>query len=136
MANKLKRNIIQLVSNVKEVQEKDAEPKFDIFLTPHFIPTSLWYETIDVMEEVEEIEYKANKDAEAGKRVSQTKLMKDQMELLQDVVIKIYGQQFTKEQLLAGLHAPSMIEDLRDQVAFIARGQQDEATKKFVENKS
>lgn len=136
MANKLKRNYIQLVNNVKEVQEKDAEPKFETFLTPHFIPTSLWYETIDVMEEVEEMENKANKDLQAGKPVSQTKLMRDQMQQLQDVVLKIYGNQFTKEQLMDGLHAPNMIEELGEQVSFIARGQQNEASKKFVESKS
>lgn len=136
MANKLKRNIIQLVNNGKEVQEKNAEPKFDTFLTPHFIPASLWYETLDVMEEVEELEIKANKDLKDGKDVSSTKLMREQMRILIDAVVKIYGNQFTKDQLIEGFHAPNIIEDLQVQVAFIARGQQDEATKKLVESKS
>lgn len=136
MANKLKRNYIQLVNNPKEIQEKGAEPQFDTFLTPHFIPTSLWYETLDVMEEMEEMENKANKDLKAGKPVNQNKLMRDQMQLLQDVTVKIYGNQFNKEQLMDGLHAPNIIEELGEQVAFIARGQQNEASKKFVESKS
>lgn len=129
MANKLKRNFIQLVEGKKD----DGTPILETYLTPHHIPLDIWYESVDAMEELEKME-KDNEEAENPKSASL--LMKDQMDILMDIVLKIYDDQFDKKKLRAGLHAPSVIEDLTQQVQFIAAGQQDEATKKFVESKS
>ena len=58
--------------------------------------------------------------------------MKEQLDVLADFVIRIYDKQFTKKELMAGLHAPEIQEELAAQVQFIAAGQQDDETKKFV----
>lgn len=139
MANKLKRNYIQLVESVNE----NGEPEFETYLTPHFIPSSLWYESIDTLEEIEAMEERLQREYKEAEKTgnfeglkSGSALMKEQMDMLMDTVVKIYGKQFTKKDLKEKLHAPGMIEELRDQVSFIAMGQQDEATKKFVESQS
>ncbi|WP_411842169.1 phage tail assembly chaperone G [Salinicoccus sp. HZC-1] len=131
MANKLKRNYIQLVEGEKD----NGEPILETYLTPHFITADLWYECIDVMDELEQMEEK-QKAAEGEEKQSMASMMKKQMDMLMDTTVKIYGKQFTKKDLRSKLHAPNMIEDLQEQIQFIAMGQQDEATKKFVESKS
>jgi hypothetical protein len=136
MSNKLKRNYIQLVTNPEEVAKGEAKPKFDTYLTPSFIPLEVFYETIEVMEEVENMEAEAQKKQDEGEKVSAVKLIRQQMDTMMSTVIKIYGGQFDLADLKAGMHAPNMQEELRKQVEFIASGQQDEATKKFVESKS
>ena len=85
------------------------------------------------MEELEKMEDE-NSKAENPKPMSI--LMKEQMDVLLDIVLKIYDKQFDKKKLRTGLHAPSVIEDLTQQVQFIAAGQQDDETKKFVESLS
>ncbi|WP_213810605.1 phage tail assembly chaperone G [Jeotgalicoccus sp. WY2] len=139
MANKLKRNYIQLVEKVND----KGEPEFETYLTPHFISASVWYESIDTLDQIQTMEddlkaeYKAAEEADEPVELkSSSTLMKEQIEMLMDTVVKIYGKQFTKKDLKAKMHAPNMIEDLREQLEFIASGQQDEATKKFVESKS
>lgn len=129
MAKKLKRNYIQLVEGKKD----DGTPIIETYLTPHHIPLDIWYEAVDVMEDLEKME---EENAEAEDPKSMSVLMKAQMDMLMDVVLKIYGKQFDKKKLRAGLHAPSVIEDLTQQVQFIAAGQQDDETKKFVESLS
>lgn len=132
MSNKLKRNYIQLV----EGENDKGEPILETYLTPHFITADIWYESIDVMDELEQMESKQGEEDEDGNKKSMASMMKDQMDMLMDIVVKIYGKQFTKKDLRRKLHAPNMIGDLQAQVQFIAMGQQDEATKKFVESKS
>lgn len=131
MASKLKRNYIQLV----EGENDKGEPILETYLTPHFISAELWYECIDVMDELEQMENNQKNDDEENQK-SMASMMKEQMDMLMDTVVKIYGKQFTKKELRAKMHAPNMIEDLQNQVQFIAMGQQDEETKKFVESKS
>ncbi|GAB3061851.1 phage tail assembly chaperone G [Salinicoccus sesuvii] len=139
MANKLKRNYIQLVTGVKE----NGEPEFETFLTPHFIPADIWYECMDVLDEVETMEEKMNAErkaaeesGEAGNLMSSARMMKKQGELLTDAVVKIYDGQFDKKDIRKKYHAPDFVEGLQKQVEFIAMGQQDAATKKFVESQS
>lgn len=139
MANKLKRNYIQLVEKLND----KGEPEFETYLTPHFIPADVWYESIDTLDQIQTMEddlkaaYKASEDSEEPVKLkSSSTLMKEQIEMLMDTVVKIYGKQFTKKDLRTKMHAPSMIEELREQIEFIASGQQDDATKKFVESKS
>ena len=125
MAKKLKRNYIQLVEGKKD----DGTPIIETYLTPHHVSLDLWYEAVDVMEELEKME---DENAKAENPKPMSILMKEQMDILLDIVIKIYDKQFDKKKLRNGLHAPSVIEDLTQQVQFIAAGQQDDETKKFV----
>ena len=125
MAKKLKRNYIQLVEGKKD----DGTPILETYLTPHHISLDVWYEAVDAMEELEKLE---EDNAKSENPKSMSILMKEQMDILMDVVLNIYDKQFDKKKLRAGLHAPSVIEDLTQQVQFIAAGQQDDETKKFV----
>ncbi|MGN5882749.1 phage tail assembly chaperone G [Staphylococcus simulans] len=115
---KLKRNYIQLVENPKA-----EEIKMETFLTPHFIPLDVLYEATDIMAELEQVE---TGEVEMS--------FKEQLDKLIDVVVKIYGKQFTAKDVKARLHAPDAIQALQRQVEFIANGQQDEETKKFIQS--
>ncbi|HAR6377204.1 TPA: hypothetical protein I1790_001118 [Staphylococcus pseudintermedius] len=116
--SKLKRNYIQLVENPKA-----EELKMETFLTPHFIPLDVLYEVTDVMVELEKVE--------AGEKEMPFSV---QLDKLIDAVVKIYGKQFTKKAIKARLHAPDALKTLQEQVAFIANGQQDDETKKFIQS--
>ena len=120
MASKLKRNYINLVEdpNAEEI-------KLETFLTPHFIPLDTLYEATDIMAELEDIE-----------RGEKEMSFREQIDKLIDVVVKIYNNQFTKKDVRTRLHAPDAVEALQKQVEFIANGQQDDETKKFVESMS
>lgn len=122
MAN-LKRNMIELVKNPDEVV-KGGEVEMEKFWTPPFLPLTVTYEAIDIMEKIE-------KDEKEG-----TASPREFLELMMDFVAnKAYGGQFTKEELQNKLHAPDAIEALQSQVLFIAQGQQSTATKNFLEKK-
>lgn len=114
MAN-LKRNMIELVKEVKE-----GEIVTEKYLTPVFIPMSVVYEAIDLMELAEKEE------------TSERELMD---KFLDFVATKVYNKQFTKEELINGLHAPEASQTLQEQIMFIAQGTQTEETKKFLAKK-
>ncbi|CAK6472678.1 hypothetical protein BFRIG_01881 [Peribacillus frigoritolerans] len=117
---KLKRNMIELVKEVKE-----GEILTEKFLTPVFIPFSVVYEAIDLTEEMDK--------SEDNKKSSSEKEIIDK--LLDFVANKIYNKEFTKEDLFNGLHAPDAIETLQRQIMFVAQGQQTDETKKFLAKK-
>lgn len=122
MAN-LKRNMIELVKNPEEVL-RGGEVEMEKFWTPPFLPLTVTYEAMDLMEKVE----KEDKEGTASPR--------EFLELMIDFVAnKAYGGQFTKEELQNRLHAPDAIGELQSQVMFIAQGQQSNATKNFLEKK-
>lgn len=114
----LKRNMIELVTDVKE-----GELVTKKFVTPIFIPMRTVYEAIDLV-------------AELSKR----KTAADEKELIEKLVSfiaeKVYNKQFTSEELFNGLHAPNGIQELYDQIYFIARGEQTEESKKYLETKN
>ncbi|WP_062105211.1 phage tail assembly chaperone G [Bacillus niameyensis] len=114
MAN-LKRNMIELVEEVKE-----GEIVTKKYLTPVFIPFAVVYEAMDLMNESE------------NEKTSERDLMDKMMTFVAD---RVYGGQFTKEDLMNKLHAPDAIGTLQDQVMFIAQGQQNDETKKFLAKK-
>ncbi|WP_342515413.1 hypothetical protein [Sutcliffiella sp. FSL R7-0096] len=120
MAN-LKRNRIELVTGVngEEVVTKN-------YLTPVFIPFGVVYEAMDLKDEIEE----SSKEEEPGKE----KVLMDKM--VNFIAEKVYNKQFTKEDLINGLHAPNAMQELQEQLAFVANGQQTDATKKFLEKKN
>lgn len=115
MAN-LKRHMIELVTGV--VGDKVETQKY---LTPVFMPLSVVYEAMDMMNDM----MKKEEDGAAEKEMIET--------LLDFVSTKVYGNQFTKEDLINGLHAPDAIQTLQDQVIFVAQGRQTDDTKKYLE---
>lgn len=124
MAN-LKRNMIQLVKNPKEVA-KGSEPEIEKFWTPPHLPLSVMYEAVDLSEKMEEVE--------SGKSKSS---FKDSLDLMLDFIAqKAYGGQFTKKDLIERLHAPDAINTIQSQILFIAQGQQSDETKNFLAKKN
>lgn len=114
MAN-LKRNMIELVQEVKE-----GEIITKKYLTPVFVPLSVLYEALDMIDEVD----KSN---------TAEKELVDKM--LDFVATRIYKDQFTKEELFNGLHAPDSSRILYQQILFITQGAQSEDTKKYLTSK-
>ena len=98
MSNKLKRNYIRLVENPEA-----EEIKLETYLTPHFIPLDVLYESVDIMAELEKAE---NGEVELS--------FKEQLDKLIDVVVKIYGKQFTAKDIRNRLHAPDALETLQN----------------------
>lgn len=115
MAN-LKRNMIELVKDVKE-----GEIVTEKYLTPVFLPMSVVYEALDLSDEL------ASGQAKEREMIDK---------LLDFVANKVYKGQFTKEELINGLHAPDAIQSLQEQILFIAQGQQTDETKKFLAKKN
>ena len=116
MAN-LKRNIIELVKEVKE-----GEIITQTYYTPPFIPLSVTYQAIDLTAKMEK-----------GTRENEKMLID---ELVNFVVNDVYKNQFTKEELENGLHAPTAMDVLSEQLLFVARGYQSSETKKSLEKMS
>ncbi|KSU88906.1 hypothetical protein ABEP17_15680 [Priestia flexa] len=116
MAN-LKRNTIELVTDVKE-----GEIITETFLTPPFIPLSVVYQAMDLAAEMQKV--KADNEKELIDK------------LVDFVANEVYKGKFTKQNLIDGLHAPQAVETLQAQIAFIARGQQTDETKKFLAKKN
>lgn len=110
--------MIELVTDVKE-----GELVTKKYVTPIFIPMRTVYEAIDLV-------------AELSKR----KTAEDEKELIEKLVgfiaEKVYNNQFTAEDIFKGLHAPNAIQELFDQVYFIARGEQTDESKKYLETKN
>ncbi|GAB3797377.1 phage tail assembly chaperone G [Virgibacillus kimchii] len=117
MAN-LKRHMIELVKEVKE-----GEIVTEKYITPVFVPLKTVYEAIDLM-------------GELNNQKMTPELEKGIIDEMLDFVVKAYGDQFTKDELFNGLHAPDAISVLQDQIMFIARGYQNSDTKKYLANKS
>ncbi|WP_299090341.1 hypothetical protein [uncultured Metabacillus sp.] len=113
----LKRNMIELVKEVKE-----GEIVTEKYLTPVFIPLSVVYEALDLNSELQKV------------NVSNEKEITDKF--IDFIVNKVYKGQFTREELINGLHAPDAISTLHEQVLFITQGYQSDATKKYLAKKS
>ncbi len=105
----MKRNYIKLV---KDPKAKNIT--FETFVTPEFIPLRKVVEASALK--------KASKDSEA-----------DDMEIfvtMADFVSDIYNRQFTVDDILDRLHAPDAMEELQQQVEFIAQGHMSDERKK------
>lgn len=103
----MKRNFIKLAKGFNE----EGEPKFQTFVTPGFIPFRLIYEASDVMSELE------------------NKSEKENMDTMLDMVTKIYNNQFTKDELIDGLHSAEAVEEIKQQIEFISSGAMDDHRK-------
>lgn len=111
---KLSRNYIQLVTNIEDVQKDNAEPIFETFITPHFIPFRLVYSSLDTLAKADDPD---TPESEA-------------LNVLMDMVTEIYNGQFKREDILDRLHSPDAVTELREQVEFVAQGKMDEERKK------
>ncbi|MCF1633072.1 phage tail assembly chaperone G [Tetragenococcus koreensis] len=111
-----KRNFIKLVQVDKKgnaVTDTEGNAKYDTFITPTQIPFRKIYDAADLMDNQEE-----------------AKSTKENMDEMLDMVVDIYNKQFTKNDLLDRLHAPDAVEELQQQIEFIAQGQLDDERKK------
>jgi hypothetical protein len=107
-----------MIEIVKEV--KEGEIVTQKYLTPVFIPFSIIYEALDMIEEINE-----------------AKTEKDLLDKMIDfVAARIYNNQFSKEELFNGLHAPDASRILYEQILFITQGAQSDDTKKYLTNKA
>lgn len=111
----LKRNMIELIQEIKE-----GEIVTKKYMTPVFIPLSVVYEALDMIAEIEK------------NHLTERDLLDKMIEFVAD---RIYGGQFTREELFNGLHAPDASRILYEQILFITQGAQSEETKKYLERK-
>lgn len=119
MAN-LKRNMIELVKNPKEVQQ-GGEVEMERFWTPPFLPFSKVRQALQMQAEM---------DGEEERNEMEV------MEMLATFVAQdIYNGQFTVDELYERLHAPDALQALQSQLIFVAQGDQSDGTKKFLEKK-
>lgn len=112
-----KRNFIKLVQVDKKgnaVTDTEGNTKYDIFITPTQIPFRKIYDAADLMDGT------SDENTSAQENIDQ----------MLDMVVDIYNNQFTKDDLLDRLHAPDAVEELQQQIQFIAQGQMDEERKK------
>ncbi|GAA0491322.1 hypothetical protein GCM10008986_16780 [Salinibacillus aidingensis] len=110
----MKRNMIELVKEVKQ-----GELVTEKYLTPLFIPMRKVYEAVDMLEYIQ---------MSAGTSEAEKELI----DKLLIFVVDLYDNQFTKDELFNGLHGPGAVKKLQEQVIFVARGVQDEDTKKYL----
>lgn len=112
-----KRNFIklaQLDDNGEVKLDTNGNPKVETFITPTHISFRKIYDASDLMDGGQD-ENKSSKEA---------------MDEMLDMVVDIYDKQFTKDDLLDRLHAPDAVEELQQQIGFIAEGQIDDERKK------
>ncbi|WZX99617.1 hypothetical protein NSQ26_09805 [Bacillus sp. FSL W7-1360] len=106
----LKRNSITLVTDVKE-----GEVVTKTYRTPPFIPLTVVYQAIDLIAKFQKGDSNEREQIE---------------ELAEFVSGDIYKDQFTKEELENGLHAPDAMSTLTDQLVFVAQGKETGTEKK------
>ena len=112
-----KRNFIKLTQIDKKgnaVTDSEGNAKYDTFITPTQIPFRKIYDAADLM------------DGASDENTSE----QENIDQMLDMVVDIYNNQFTKDDLLDRLHAPDAAEELQGQIEFIAQGQMDEERKK------
>ena len=112
----MKRNVLKLVKDPSNTDNPELIP----YITPGFIPFSLVYESLEVLEELDNPDNK--------------KSSKEQMDTVMDLVVRIYGNQFKRDDLLQRLHSPDAMNTLKAQIQFVAQGVQDDETKNFLES--
>jgi hypothetical protein len=122
MAN-LKRSFITLID--LDAQGEILETPL---LTPKFLPARVVREAMELSILIDEI------DEETGENKHNQVDILDMM--LDFVANKIYKDSgITVDDLLDRVHAPDLVNQLQEQVAFVASGQQSDETKKFLASK-
>lgn len=124
MAN-LKRNMIKLVKNPEEAM-RGAEIEYETYWTSPFLSTDVTYEALDLAEKLESV---GSDKADMTQRQA--------MDLLQDFIAnKVYGGQFTPDDIKKKFHGPDLIETLQSQLMFVTNGMQSDETKNFLAKKN
>lgn len=113
MAN-LKRNSIKLITGYDEEKE---ELQYKRYWTAPFTPLRTMYDAIDLMEKIQSDEIQPREAIDL------------QLNFVANVV---YNGQFSTEDLQDGLDVTEGVDELMDQILFIAQGQQGVETKKFL----
>lgn len=124
MANKYKTNAIELVQD-----EENGEVQTKVYYTPTYIKGGVLLEALALSEE---FMGQADKDGKE-ERMSEPEMID---KLASFVADRIYNGQFSKDELIDGLHAPSLMQTLQEQVVFVSRGEQTKEAKKLVEKKN
>ena len=110
-----KRNFIKLVKLDDEGKAKvnaEGNVQYETFITPTMIPFRKIYDATDLMD---------NSGEESSKK---------SMDEMLNMVVDIYNGQFTKDDLLDRLNAPDAVDELTQQIEFIASGAMDDERKK------
>lgn len=123
MAN-LKRNSIKLFKELK-----DDEVVTQTYFSLPFLPLSVVYEACDLMGKYEELE-------KENKQLTSPQIREYLEEMADFIADRVYGKQFTKEELEQRLHAPDAYAALQEQIMFVAWGMQNESGKKFQAKKA
>lgn len=110
----MKRNFIKLIKEVKD----DNEVIYNTYLTPVFVPFRMMYEASDVQSELEKASETKEEDP------------KKEMDMMLDMVVKIYNNQFTRDELIDGLHSPDAVRILSEQIDWVAQGKMNDQAKK------
>ncbi|MGW7930596.1 phage tail assembly chaperone G [Staphylococcus xylosus] len=110
-----KRNFIKL--HAKDSKGNIIADKFETFLTPDFIPFRKIYEATGALEKLEDPE---------AEQVSE----REGMDMMMELVIDIYGNKFTKDDLLDRMHSPDTLNELKGQLEFVSQGQMADERKK------
>ncbi|WP_210340761.1 phage tail assembly chaperone G [Alkalicoccobacillus gibsonii] len=127
----MKRRTIELVTGVNGDGLETVT-----YATPIFVSTEVTYEAYDITERIEE-----QVKFEEGKidKVEDPLTQRGMFEMLADFTVKLYGDKFTKKELIAGLHAPEALMTLQENLRFVTQGDQSEEntqmTKKFLAKK-
>ena len=111
----MKRNFIKLIKNPKEVLN-GSEPLFNTYVSPAFVPYRKMYEAVEILD----------KKSNGNDDVSDIELT----DIMIGFICDLYGDQFSKEELLDGLHAPEANEEIEAQINFFAKGAQSDEQKK------
>lgn len=122
MAN-LKRSFITLID--LDAQGEIIETPL---LTPKFLPARVVREAMELSLKIDEI------DEETGEsKLNQLDVFDLMIEFVANRIFKDAG--ITVDDLLDRTHAPDLVAQLQEQVAFVASGHQSDETKKFLARK-
>src|SRR5699024_8824778 len=104
-----KRNFIKLIQVDKKgnaVTDSEGNAKYDTFITPTHIPFRKIYDAANLMDEA------SNEENSAQENIKQ----------MLDMVVDIYNNQFTKDDLLDRLNAPDAVEELNNKSNLLHKG--------------
>lgn len=123
----LNRNSIELFKEMK-----GEEVVTEKFWTVPFPSLAMVYEAADMIGAYDELQLEAIRKNEVPTSKEVRNHMEEMAEFIAD---RLYGKQFTKEDLAERFYGPNAFEALREQVLFVATGVQSDETKKFLETK-
>lgn len=113
--------MLELVTNSEGVIKGD-EPEIEKIWTPAFIPLRVARDAIELWNEID-----------TAAEMSET----DKFDKIADFVAnEVYAGKITKDDIYNRLHAPGGQDVLKQQLIFVAQGQQSDDTKNFLAKKN